>query len=69
MRLVDDAGRAWRWFSMQSMAAASALQITWLNLPPDLKAEMPPSLVPWLTVAILIAGGLGRMVKQGGTDA
>lgn len=68
MKLVENARQAWKWFSMQAMALATALQIAWLNMPPDLKDSLPAKALPILTIVLLIAGGIGRMVKQGGDD-
>jgi hypothetical protein len=64
MKLVDDAKRAWRWFSVQCMFAAGALQGAWEMAPDDLKAGMPPKLVTIVTVTLLVLGIAGRLVKQ-----
>jgi hypothetical protein len=64
VKLVDDARRAWRWISVQAMAAAVAVQATWATLPDDMKAGIPPQLVQWLTLALLVLGIVGRLVKQ-----
>ena len=63
-RLVDGAGQAWRWFSVQAMALALALQGAWAALPDDLKAQAPPRLPAALTVALLLLGLAGRLVRQ-----
>jgi hypothetical protein len=65
MKLVDNARNAWRWFSVQSMAVAGAIQGTWLALPPDLKSRVPADLVDMLTLAVLALGIVGRVVDQG----
>jgi len=64
MRLVDDAGRAWRWFSMISMGASVALLGAWVATPDDLKARASDDLANWVTMAILVLGIIGRLVKQ-----
>lgn len=64
MKLVDDVRSAWRWISVQAMVAAGALQTAWEVLPPDLKSGIPPKLVTWITVGLLILGIAGRLVKQ-----
>lgn len=69
MTLVENAKESWRWFSMQAMTLAVALQGTWISLPEDLKSKVPTNLVYWLTLSIVLAGIVGRLVKQGGTDA
>lgn len=64
MRLVRNARRAWTWFSMQAMVLAGALQGGWQALPADLKATIPDHVVTGLTIAILVAGIVGRLVDQ-----
>jgi len=67
MKLVDNAGRWWRWLSMQAMGAAVALQGAWVFIPDDLKARAGDDLANWVTVALLVLGMIGRMVKQRGS--
>ena len=64
MQLVENAGKAWRWFSVQAMALAAAMQIGWANLAPDLKASIPAAYVTYGTIALLILGIIGRVVAQ-----
>lgn len=64
MRLVDDWKRAWRWFSMQAMASAGAVQVGWVSLPDDMRRSIPASWVSALTMLLLVAGIAGRLVKQ-----
>ena len=64
MKLVKNARRAWRWFSMQAMILAGALQGGWQALPGDLKSNVPDGLVTVLTMVILVAGIVGRLVDQ-----
>jgi hypothetical protein len=63
--LVDDAKRAWRWFSVQAMAWAIAIQGAWEFVPDDMKAGIPAKLVTVVTVGLLVLGIAGRLVKQG----
>jgi protein-S-isoprenylcysteine O-methyltransferase Ste14 len=65
MKLVEDAKQAWRWISVQAMALALAVQGAWEVLPPEMKASIPPQYVTWLTLALLVLGLAGRLVKQG----
>ena len=65
MKLIDNAGRAWRFFSVQAMAVAGAMQAAWVSMPEDLKARVPADLVDVLTVGILVLGIVGRLVDQG----
>jgi hypothetical protein len=64
MKLVDDAKSAWRWFSVQAMALALAIQGAWEVLPADMKAGIPPQYVTYITLLLLAMGIAGRLVKQ-----
>ena len=66
MTLVDDWKRAWRWFSVQSMAASVVLLGAWEGLPDELRQRLPHWLPHVLAMALLVLGILGRLVKQGG---
>jgi hypothetical protein len=63
MKLVNNARAAWRWYSMQAMAVAGALQGAWLALG-DMQSRVPAEAVDALTIAILASGIVGRLVKQ-----
>lgn len=65
MKLVEDAKGAWRWFSMQCMAGALAIQGAWEVIPADMKSSIPQQYVTWLTLGLLAFGMVGRLVKQG----
>jgi hypothetical protein len=64
MKFVDDVRQAWRWFSVQAMVLAGALQVAWEVLPPDMKASIPDNYVRWITLGLLSLGVAGRLVKQ-----
>lgn len=64
MKIIPNARRAWRWFSVQAMAAALAIEAAWANLPMDLKASIPESAVTYGTMALLALGIVGRLVQQ-----
>lgn len=68
MRLVDDARRWWRWFSVQAMVLAGAIQGAWLFIPDDMKSSIPPTVVQWTTIVLLVMGVAGRLVKQGSPE-
>lgn len=64
MKLVEDWRDAWRWFSVQALAALMALPLVWVSLPSDAKSFLPDSAEPWV-LAVLAAGGLvGRLIDQ-----
>ena len=67
MRFVENAKQSWKWFSMQAMALAGALQGTWVTIPEDLKAQVPANAVHYITLALVAAGIVGRLVKQNET--
>lgn len=64
MKLIPNWKRAWRMFSVQAMALAGAIQGAWPLVPEDLKTSLPPTLVHWVSVALLLAGIAGRLVDQ-----
>lgn len=64
MKLVPEARRAWRWFSVQAMTLAGSLQGAWLAVPDDLRSNVPGMLVHVVTIVLLVAGIAGRLVQQ-----
>ena len=68
-KLIDDWRNAWKWISVNAMVAAGAIQGAWLQIPEDLKAHVPPQLVSGATIALLVLGVAGRLIKQGGDNA
>lgn len=64
MQLIPNARRAWRMFSVQAMTLAGALQGAWLALPPDLTQHVPAGAVHGVTLTLLVAGIVGRLVQQ-----
>lgn len=64
MTLVENAKESWKWFSMQAMTLAGALQGAWVTIPEDLKIQVPPNMVHYITLGLVVAGIVGRLVKQ-----
>ena len=64
MKLVDNAKNAWRWFSVQAMVLAGAIQGAWVFVPEDMRTSLPPSAVQAITAVLLGMGVAGRLVKQ-----
>jgi len=64
-KLHNDWKKCYKWFSMQAMGIAVALQFVWTQLPDDLKNSVNPKFVSYITMAILGFGVFGRIVKQG----
>lgn len=68
MRLVDNASRAWRWFSVQALAVCAVLPLIWEQLPPEVHDLIPAEWRPYALAAVALAGLVGRLVDQGGRD-
>lgn len=64
MQLIENAGQAWKMLSVQFMALAAILQGVWPAIPESVKASMPPSIVHWVSVVLLVAGIIGRVIQQ-----
>lgn len=64
MKLIPNWRRAWRMLSVQAMTAAGVLQIAWETQPDAIRAVVPASWVPWITVGVLCFGIAGRLVHQ-----
>ena len=68
MKLVKNAGSAWRFFSVQALTLVGVANIAWLNVPDDMRAAVPPE---WLAFGAAVFAGLGiigRLIDQGGDD-
>lgn len=50
---------------MHCMFLATAIQGAWMYVPDDLKEQVPHNMVYILTMAILLLGLAGRLLKQG----
>ena len=64
LRLVDDWRSAWRWISMNCMVLCAAIQGAWVYIPDDMRSSIPHHLVSGVTIALLIFGVIGRVIKQ-----
>lgn len=64
MTFVDNVGQCWKWFSVQAMTVAVAIQGTWPVIPDDMKATIPANAVHAITIVLLVAGLIGRTVQQ-----
>ena len=62
-KLLEDWKEGWRWFSVQAMILAAALQAVWCSLDATQKAALEPYQAK-ITLAILILGVCGRLVRQ-----
>ena len=64
MKLCDDAKNFYKWFSVQAMALAIALQGAWLFLSDEQRAIFPHWTAQAITVFVLVLGFVGRLVNQ-----
>ena len=61
MKLVPNWTKAWKWMGVQFIALAAI----WETIPLEAKAVLEPSTQSWITLGLLVAAGLGRMIDQG----
>lgn len=66
--LVENWKSAWKWISMNCMAAALAVLGAWGALPESMQATISPEMLKWIAMGLLVAGMVGRLVKQDGTQ-
>lgn len=64
MKLVANWKSAWKWFSVQFVAAAGAVQLSVLAFPEIVRAWLPDWLTHLLAMVLLLAAVLGRLVDQ-----
>jgi hypothetical protein len=63
-KLIPHWRKSWRMLSVQFMTLAAALQGAWATIPTNLLASVPPWAVNAVTIGLLVAGILGRLVDQ-----
>ena len=68
MRLVKDARKAWRWFSVQAMALQGAAAGAWLMVPDDMRASVPSEWLAACAIVLTVLGIAGRLVAQDEDD-
>lgn len=69
MKLVPNARRAWRWFSMQMVALIAAVQVAWETLPAEALAVIDPDWRGWITLGLAGLAMVGRLIDQGTAGA
>ena len=65
MKLVPNAASAPRWFSMQLLTIVAALQVAWETLPPEALAIIPEDWRGYITLGLVLAAMIGRLIDQG----
>ena len=64
MKLIEGWKSAYRFISVQAMLVAGAIQGAWLFVPDDLRASVPQTWMQGITLALMVMGVAGRLVKQ-----
>lgn len=64
MKLVENWKSAWRWFSVQLIALAGAVQLAVLAFPAEVKSWLPDNVTHWTAAGLLGAAIFGRLVDQ-----
>lgn len=68
MKIVPDARKAWKWFSMWAMGVPATVAAVWLLLPDKLQdlilAQIPPKQLAWGLLVVLGLGIVGRLIQQ-----
>jgi len=64
MNLIPDWKKAYRFFSLQAMAIATAILGAWMVLPDDLQATLPGWIPKAAAIVALVCGMVGRLVSQ-----
>jgi hypothetical protein len=62
--LIPGWQRSWRLWSVQAMAALAGLPLAYMALPADWQAAIPDSWKMAAVGVVLVAGIVGRIVKQ-----
>lgn len=66
MKLIPQWKRCLRMFSVQAMVLAGAIQGAWVALPHEMKASVSDDWMRYITIALMVAGVIGRLVVQEG---
>lgn len=65
MKLVPNWRKAWRWLSMRFLALAAAAQVAWQTMPPEALAVIPVGWRGYITLGLVLAAMVGRVIDQG----
>jgi len=66
MKLVPNARRAWRWFSVQALALAGLIPVAWASVPLEWQQAVPKDWMAYGAAFVAVLGIVGRLVDQGG---
>jgi hypothetical protein len=67
--LVPNSRSAWKWISMQMLTITAALTVVWETLPPDALAIIPEGWRGYITLGLVLAAMVGRLIDQGTAGA
>jgi len=68
MKLVKNAKKSWRWFSVQALGLQGAAAASWMAVPQDMRDAIPAEWLAVGGVALAFLGVIGRLVDQGGGE-
>jgi len=66
MKLVPNARRSWRWFSMQLATLAGIAPIAWTQMPDEWRMEISPAVMGYIGLGWLLVFIIARLVDQDG---
>lgn len=64
MKLLPNWKDAWKWFSVQIIALAGAVQLSVLAFPQAIQGWLPDSVTHWVAAGLLATAVLARLVDQ-----
>ena len=64
MKFVEGWRGAWRWFSVQALALAGIWE--GVKQSPEALAVIPDQIEGHITLVLIVAAGIGRLIQQGG---
>lgn len=64
MKMVSDWRSFLRWYSTWANAALVSVGATWLMVPEDMRAAVPPEWLAAAAVVLAVGGSVGRIIKQ-----
>jgi len=63
-KLIPEASQWYKMHSMWAFTSACSILTAYIELPENLKAQIPSIWVHYLLLFIMATGGIGRLVKQ-----
>ena len=63
--LVPNWKRAWRWMSVWFITIVAAMPLVWMEMPPEVRNQIPDAWLPFISIAIFVIGLMSRLKNQG----